>query len=194
MMDKVLVGRGIGRYFSQETLKEWVSKTWGERLEVAPKVQTLAKGWFMLKFMKKEEVEWVLKSPWHLDSAPILLKKWSLLFDASREREDELLIWARLLVLPVELWTKEGFRLLGNTMGTFLDTDMSFLETKKMLVAQILVFLNIKKGQVINLNWRGNSLVHKLDYEGIMFKCRRCHKHGHVAKECELPFLEKKGV
>jgi hypothetical protein len=30
MTEKVLVGREIGRYFSQETLEEWVSKTWGE--------------------------------------------------------------------------------------------------------------------------------------------------------------------
>jgi hypothetical protein len=79
----------------------------------------------------------------------------------------------RLSGLPTELWTKEGFRLLGNTMGTFLGIDMSFLETKKMSVARILVFLNIRKGlaEEINLTWRGISLVQKMDYEGIIFRC-----------------------
>lgn len=24
------------------------------------------------------------------------------------------------------------------------------------------------------------------DYEGILFHCRRCHKYGHLVKECEL--------
>jgi hypothetical protein len=50
--------------------------------------------------------------------------------------------------------------LLGNMMGTFLDVDMSFMATKKMSVAQILVFLNIRKGlaEEIIMSWRGKSL------------------------------------
>jgi hypothetical protein len=34
MMELVTVGRVNGRHFSQETLEEWVSKSWGEKLDV----------------------------------------------------------------------------------------------------------------------------------------------------------------
>jgi hypothetical protein len=44
-------------------------------MEQDPTVQTLYKGWFMLKFKKFEEVAWVLKSPWFIDSSLVLLKK-----------------------------------------------------------------------------------------------------------------------
>jgi hypothetical protein len=34
---------------------------------------------------------------------------------------------------------------------------------------------------------RGDLLfTQPLDYEGIPFKCHRCHKHGHRAAECSL--------
>jgi hypothetical protein len=74
----------------------------------APEVQTLAKGWFMLKLRKEEEVEWVLKSPWYIDLVLVLLKKWSPLFDASRERVDELPIWVRLSGLPSVIMDQGG--------------------------------------------------------------------------------------
>jgi len=54
----------------------------------------------MLKLRKEEEAKWVLKSLWYIDLVLVLLKKQSPLFDASRERVDELPIWVRLSRLP----------------------------------------------------------------------------------------------
>jgi len=48
-------------------------------------VQSLAKGWFLSKFEKAKDVEWVLKISWSIDSTSILLKKWTPLFDANKE-------------------------------------------------------------------------------------------------------------
>lgn len=30
-----------------------------------------------------------------------------------------------------------------------------------------------------------------LDYEGIPFRCRKCHKQSHIASECQLPMQSK---
>jgi len=87
-----VVGRANGRHFSLKTLLEWVGIYWVEKLKQLPMVQILAKGWFMFKFKKAEEVAWVMKFPWYIDSSPVLLKKWTLLFDASGERVDKLSI------------------------------------------------------------------------------------------------------
>jgi hypothetical protein len=124
----------------------------------------------------------------------MLLKRWSPLFDASRERIDELPIWVCLPGLPVELWTQKGFECLGNALGRYMDADMSFTSTGKMSMARILVSLNIHKGLAgeIELSWGDRSILQKLDYEGIPFKCRWCHKHGHNASEFHLPMRGKK--
>jgi hypothetical protein len=91
--------------------------------------------------------------------------------------------------LPVELWTPKGFEYLGNALGRYMDVDMSFKDSRKMSMAHILVSMNIRKGlaEEIELSWGDKSIMKKLDYEGIPFKCRRCHKHGHNASEC--PFF-----
>jgi hypothetical protein len=76
-----------------------------------------------------------------------------------------------------------------------MDVDMSFLSMGKMLVSCILVSLNIRRGLVeeIKLSWGEKSYMQKLDYEGIPFRCRRCHKHGHIASECQLLMCIVKG-
>jgi len=45
----------------------------------------------------------------------------------------------KLPVLPIEYWSKEVFKEIGNTLGQFLEADMSFLKSKKMTMARILV-------------------------------------------------------
>jgi hypothetical protein len=102
---------------------------------------------------------------------------------------DVALIWVRILGMPMEFWTKKIFSELGNFLGTFLDVDMSFLESGEMAVARILVSLDIQEGLIeeLELIFGEKSLKHKLDYEGVPFRCRRCHQYGHIANQCSLP-------
>jgi hypothetical protein len=48
----------------------------------------------------------------------------------------------------MELWTKKIFTELGNTLGTFIYADMYFLESREMVVSQIIVSLDIREGLV----------------------------------------------
>jgi hypothetical protein len=141
-----VVGRANGNHFGIKTLRDWVESYWTNSLEQLALVQTLSKEWFILKFKKVEDTKWVLKSPWSIDSSLVLLKKWTLLFDAGCEKVDKLLIWVHFPSLPIELWTKEGFRCLGNALGTFIDADMYFISTSKMSIAIFLVHINVSKG------------------------------------------------
>ena len=101
---------------------------------------------FLFKFEILEDANRVLKKPWSIDSTPLLLKKWSPLFDASKERMNVLLIWVRMPRIPIDFWIELRFRELWNAMGTFMDADMSFCITGQMLVARILVSLDIRVG------------------------------------------------
>jgi len=36
------------------------------------------------------------------------------------------------------------------------------------------------------LEYRDEDYFQAIDYEKIPFRCRKCHEHGHVVKECPL--------
>jgi hypothetical protein len=74
-----------------------------------------------------------------------------------------------------------------------LEEDWSFLATDEYVVARILVHINLREclAEDIELVLRGKTFKQKLDYVGVPFRCRRCHKKGHVVRQCRLPFIPK---
>lgn len=130
----------------------------------------------------------MLARNWHIEMASVFLKRWTPLFDPKREQIGARPIWVRLPRLPLQFWSEEVFVKIGNTLGTFLDFDKSYVQTKNRTLAHILVHLDTREGlkEKITLKWRHYTWVQILDYEGIPFCCRRCHKVGHIFKECPL--------
>lgn len=130
----------------------------------------------------------MLKRNWSIGHIPVLLKHWSPLFDAIKERTDVFPVWVRAPGLPFFLWTESVFKAIGNRLGTYLEADMSFLKTKNRAMARILVSLNPSGGlpQTINLEYKEYLFEQLLDYEHLPFRCHICHEYGHLAKECPL--------
>lgn len=58
----------------------------GENLHKLTEVQILQRGWFALHFALEEYTNMVLARYWHIEMAPVLLKRWSPLFDPEREQ------------------------------------------------------------------------------------------------------------
>lgn len=110
------------------------------------------------------------------------------MFDAAHEKVDVFPVWVRAPGLPSFLWAESVFKAIGNRLGTYLETDMSFLETNNRAMARILVSLNPCRGLVekINLQYKDYVFEQILDYEYLPFRCHRCHEYGHLAKECPL--------
>lgn len=77
----VLVGHVRGRAYSATRLSNWVHEIWDGILQELPEVQSLARGWFDLHFSKAEYIDMILDEYWHIQMAPVLLKRWSPLFD-----------------------------------------------------------------------------------------------------------------
>jgi hypothetical protein len=40
--------------------------------------------------------------------------------------------------------------------------------------------------EAISLEFRDEEWIQNIDYEQIPFRCRRCHEHGHLIRECPL--------
>lgn len=130
----------------------------------------------------------VLARYWHIEMAPVLLKHWSPLFNPDMEQIGVRPLWVCLPGLPLQYWSGDVFVRIGNMLGTYLDYDKSYIQSKNRTLARILVHLDTREGleEKITLQWRNFTRVQILDYEGVSFRCRRCHKVEHIFKECPL--------
>lgn len=110
------------------------------------------------------------------------------LFDPEREQLGARPIWLKLSQLPMHLWTEDIFQRIGDNLGKFLDYYQSFIEASNMSFAWVLIFLDTREGLVANLilQYKGYTHNQKLGYEGVPFHCQRCHKVGHIYKDCPL--------
>jgi len=86
------------------------------------------------------------------------------------------------------LWNPARFKAIGNHLGEFIAADMTYKISNRMSVARMLVRMDFRKGfpaeMGIETEW--GIITQKLDYEGIPFKCHRCHSYGHVVADCTM--------
>lgn len=117
---------GEGKQFTSNFIKAWGEQNRQSDLIKGFEVSTLAKCWFMVRFEHKEVADWVVGKNWAFGNIRVLLKRWSLLFDAMHEKTDFFPVWVRALGLPSFLWVESDFKAIGNKVGTFLQADWSF--------------------------------------------------------------------
>lgn len=186
--DTMLVGRVRGRKYSADYITDWAQSAWKESPGLPVEITILVRGWFSITFDRKVQVDWVLERNWFFGKRPILFKRWTPLFDAQKEKMGESPVWVKLPGLPLQFWTDSVFVSIGNTLGTFLEADKSYIQTKDRSVARILVSLNPREGlaDAMTLHYRDLEFLQTLDYEHLPFRCNRCHECGHLAKECPL--------
>jgi len=110
MATTILVGRVRGRNYSTARLKQWVAEIWSQHFVDFPFVQTFVRGWFALIFAREKHTNWLLSSFWHIEQAPVMLRRWSPLFDPNKEQVGAGQIWLRLPSLPLQFWTEDIFR------------------------------------------------------------------------------------
>jgi len=188
-MSKVtLVGRVNGRSFALGTIQNWVKEEWGF-LGYTAEVDELSRKWYAFTFRSEDQAQEVLRKNWSIQSTPMLLKPWTPMFDASRERVDTIPLWVRLPAFPFQYWKDKFFRRIGNRLGEFLEADESFMDSNQKRMARILVNINVREGlgDAVELILGHYRHIQKLDYENIPFRCRRCHEYGHLVEDCKLP-------
>lgn len=129
MVMKVLVRRVQGRNYPVERLHHWTMEIWGSLLKELPFIRVLARGWFAIWFDREEYTDWILSHFWHIELAPVLLKRWDPLFDPEREQMGAGPIWVCLPSLPMQFWIPQVFKHIGDAQGTYLEHDQSYDKT-----------------------------------------------------------------
>lgn len=155
----------------------------------------LPRGWIAFKFPDALDFEAIFSGSWHCEGLGLLLKWWTPLFDPRTKRYDPMPIWVKLPNLPFEFWSLDFFKLVRNTLGSFLEADLSFLQSGVCCLGKVLVLIDLWNGLVVDLKIKRGNLCFSqvLDYVGVPFRCVRCHGHGHLVSQCSRAFQHKSG-
>jgi hypothetical protein len=66
----------------------------------------------MVRFENKQVADWVVGKNWTFGNIPVLMKKWTPLFDVVHEKTDVFLVWVRAPGLPSFLWVESVFKVI----------------------------------------------------------------------------------
>jgi len=121
----------------------------------------------------EDDVKNIMDSCWRWGSTMMFLKRWTPFFYAFSKRLDITPIWINIIGLPIEFWSYEVFKEIGNSLGVFYEANMIFEETRIMTIVWILVGIDLRDGLALELVLqKGNlSITQALYYSGVPFKC-----------------------
>lgn len=85
---------------------------------------------------------------------------------------------------------------VGEALGEFLMIDKDSYQIYHSTYARILVNIDVSKGLLAEIEIESSlgSWVHPLDFEGILFRCRKCFQTGHVVARCETDKKKKRSA
>jgi hypothetical protein len=125
----------------------------------------------------------------------LFLRFWTEKFSPEKEDFAHAPVWIRLYSLPQEFWLEEVLAGIGNTIGIYVKSSEATKQRRYTSYARICVYLNIAKPLPgsITLEYHDEDWSQTIDYEHIPFRCRKCHEHGHLFRECPLNQINKEG-
>jgi hypothetical protein len=153
----------------------------------------LTRGWICFILFSKEDVGKILAGHWFWDHHLLCVKPWYLLFYAKEEVLSSLPTWIKLPNLPLELWMNSGLKVIGEVLGTFITSNVSYKSSNHCFVVQILVALDSQWAlhESMELVSGDTSYMQPLDYLNVPFWCSQCHRVGHILVDCDFAFRKK---
>jgi hypothetical protein len=187
MQEHALIGKFLGLWPSERDLNKWIKHWWNPRGDY--EVQLSSKGFFTIILYNLEDKDRIFENgPYFFNSAGLFLRFWTERFSPDKEDFSMAPVWIRLYSLPQEFWLEEILMGIGNTIGQYVKASEATKQRKYTSYARICVYMNIAQalpGAVI-LEYQDEDWSQTLDYEHIPFRCRRCHEHGHLFRDCPL--------
>jgi hypothetical protein len=193
MKEHALIGKFLGLWPSERDLHKWIKHWWNPRGDY--EVQLSSKGFFTIILYNLEDKDRIFENgPYFFNSAGLFLRFWTERFSPDKEDFTMAPVWIRLYSLPQEFWLEEILTGIGNTIGLYVRASEATKQRKYTSYARICVYMNISKALPgsITLEYQDEDWQQTLDYEHIPFRCRRCHEHGHLFRDCPLTKITAK--
>lgn len=144
-MAKTVILKALGTTVGYLHLLNRVRSLWGIP-DQNFSIMDLGHGFFLAKFKKKRDYNYVLQEgPYTVAGHYLVVKKWSQDFRPSLERISSTLVWVRLPELPIEYYNAMFFTRVGNKLGTTIKIDKNTLEAKRGCYARICVEISLDK-------------------------------------------------
>ncbi|GAU27118.1 hypothetical protein TSUD_104270 [Trifolium subterraneum] len=158
-----LIVKTIGKEnVSFQALENHLQRSW-TRNGGTINVTDMEDGFISVQFTAEDDYNYVLfQGPWKVDDDCYLtLQRWRPLF--SLTSENRVVVWIRILKLPMELCNKSFLGRIGSTLGVMLKVDDRLSCLHKF--ARICVELNLRRRLASHIMIRGYRV--NLEYEGI---------------------------
>jgi len=187
MMDHALIGKFLGLWPTERDLSRWIKDWWNPKGDY--EVQLSSKGFFTIILYNLEDKDRIFDNgPYFYNSAGLFLRFWTDRFNPDLEDFSWAPVWIRLYSLPQEFWLEEILMGIGNTVGQYVKASEATKIRKYTSYARICIYMDISKPLPgsITLEYQDDDWNQTLDYEHIPFRCRKCHEHGHLFRDCPL--------
>ena len=127
----------------------------------------------------------LLNQNWHWGPSGLILKKWTIDFNAYKEPQNIQKVWVILPGLPVVFWQQKILEAIGNIIGNFVDLEEDWESKLDRRCTKILVELDLRNGlfEELKIVMHGSSWWQLLDYWKLHFRCLNCREVGHMQKE-----------
>jgi hypothetical protein len=182
-----LIGKFLGLWPAERDLHKWIKYWWHPKGDY--ELQLSSKGFFTIILYNLEDKDRIFENgPYFFNSAGLFLRFWTERFSPDKEDFTMAPVWIRLYSLPQEFWLEEILMGIGNTLGHYVKASEATRQRKYTSYARICVYMNISKALPgsVTLEYQDEDWQQTLDYEHIPFRCRRCHEHGHLYRDCPV--------
>jgi hypothetical protein len=187
MMEHALIGKFLGLWPTERDLTRWIKEWWNPKGDY--EVQLSSKGFFTIILYNIEDKDRIFDNgPYFYNSAGLFLRFWTDRFSPEQEDFTRAPVWIRLYSLPQEFWLEEILMGIGNMVGQYVKTSEATRLRKYTSYARICIYMDISKALPgsITLEYQDDDWSQTIDYEHIPFRCRKCHEHGHLFRDCPL--------
>ncbi|XP_059067593.1 uncharacterized protein LOC131858381 [Cryptomeria japonica] len=186
-----VICRFRGFWSSLPQLHSWNSEHWEPLIIGKVHIYPMAKGVFVAKFENAQDKNIILCDhyfSWEGKFMLMMIKPWYSDFNPSSEMFNKIPFWVLLPNLHFHLWVDHLLEEVGETLSDFLMVDAESSDILHSTFVRILVEMDVSKGLSAEIMLKSSKgcWVQSLDYEGILFQCRRCFKTCHVVAQCRL--------
>jgi hypothetical protein len=182
-----LIYKFMGLWPIEKTLRSWINYHWKPSGEVD--LHLGSKGFFTVVFINLEDRDKVFEGgPYFHASVGLYMRPWKEKISPEKETFKCVPVWIRLYSLPLDYWLLTTFEAIGNKLGKFVKASDATLKGKYTSFARIYIEMDVSGAlpEAICLEFRDEEWIQNIDYEQIMFRCRRCHEHENIFRECPL--------